>query len=418
VIVLRLGWRNLWRSPRRTALTVGTIAVAFAVLILLVGLVEGTARQMVRNGTRLLLGHLQLHDRVYLPDRGLHDTIGGVAGTDVAALLARIEAAPGVLAAAPRVFGFGLLSTGPRSAGARLVGVDPERERRVTSLLDAVVDGRGLEAAPPGSVLLGHELARELGAAVGGEVAVVTQAADGSMGNELWRVRGIVRTGLVGLDRTLALVALGDLQALLALEPARVHEVAAHLAAPEAAPAAAAALGRLGGLPAGVAAAPWQALAPELTDYLALLRGSNWMTILIIGTFAAFGVLNTMLMAVFERTRELGVLAAVGVRPRQMLAMVVAESACLAAVGLAAGLGLGAVGMAYLARHGIDLARLTEGVTVAGVLFDPVLRGAFDWNGTARVGITLAAITVLAGLVPALRAARMRPVEALSAPVE
>ena len=418
MIVLTLGWRNLWRNPRRSVLTIGTIAVAFAVLILLVGLVEGIARQMVANGTRLTLGHLQLHDARYLPDRGLHDTIGGRDGADLAALLATVDARPGVVASAPRVFGFGLLSTGPRSAGAHLMGLDPAREARVTSLQDALVEGRGLGGAPARAVLLGQELAAELGTRVGDQVAVVTQAADGTMGNELLTVRGIVRTGLLGIDRALALMTIGDLQALLALEPSRVHEVAARLGDPDAAPATAAALAGVRGLPSDVRVESWQRLAPELTEYLALLRGSNRMTILIIGLFAAFGVLNTMLMAVFERTHELGMLASLGLRPRQILSMVVSECACLAGIGLGAGFGLGAVGMAYLGRHGIDLSRFAEGVTVAGVLFDPLLRGAFDWGGTARAALVLAVITIAAGLVPALRAARMRPIEALAAPVE
>jgi ABC-type lipoprotein release transport system permease subunit len=417
VIVLTLGWRNLWRSPRRSLLTVGTVAVAFTVLVLLLGLVEGIARQMVENGTRLTLGHLQLHDARYLPDRGLHDTIGGRDGVDVRAVLARVDATPGVVASAPRVLGFGLLSTGPRSAGAHLRGIDPGREARVTGLQAALVEGRGLDGAPVRALLLGQELAAELGARVGDELAVVTQAADGTMGNELFTVRGILRTGLLGLDRALALTRIEDLQALLALDPGRVHEVAARVAVPEAAPAVATALAVPEAAPA-VRIEPWQRLAPELTEYLTLLRGSSWMTILIIGLFAAFGVLNTMLMAVFERTRELGVLAALGLRPRQVLALVVAESACLAAAGLGAGLGLGLLGMTYLAYHGIDLTRWTGGVTVAGVLFDPVLRAAWDWAGALRVAWTLAAITVAAGLVPALRAARMRPVEALAAPVE
>jgi len=417
-LALRLGWRNLWRNPRRSLLTIGAVAVAFAVLILLVGLVEGIARQMVANGTRLMLGHLQIHDADYLPGRSLHDTLGGPEGTDLPALLAAVERAPGVRVAAPRVQGFGLLSTGPRSAGAQLVGLDPGREARVTTLLGALVEGRGLAGASPRSVLLGKTLAEELAARVGDEVAVVTQAADGTIGNELWRVAGLVQTGLGALDRSLALVAIGDLQALMGLAPSRIHEIAARLDDPEGAEAAAATLERSGALPAHARARSWRRLAPELVDYVALLRGSNWMTILIIGLFAAFGVLNTMLMAVFERTRELGVLASLGVRPRQVLGIVVAESACLAAVGLATGLGLGALGMTYLIRHGWDVTRWTEGITVAGVLFDPVMRAAWDWPGTARVAATLAGITVLAGLLPALRAAGMKPVEALAAPVE
>ena len=414
----RLGWRNLWRNPRRSALSVGAVAVAFAVLIVVEGLREGMARQMLDNGTRLMLGHVQVHDDAYLPDRGLHDTLGGIGGTDTAALLDAVEASPGVSAAAPRAFGFGLLSTGPRSAGAELMGIDPAREARVTRLLATVVAGRGLEGAPANAVLLGRTLAEELGARVGDEVAVVTQAVDGSIGNELLRVRGILDTRLAGLDRTLAILPLRDLQALLALPSGRIHEVAVRVDDPGRAADVAAALARLDALPPGTRVDPWQRLAPALVDYLALLRGWNWVMVAIVGTFAALGVLNTMLMAVFERTREIGVLAALGMRPWQLLGMVVAESVALAAIGLGGGLGLGAAGMGYLVEHGWDLSRWTRGLTIAGVLVDPVLRSAWTWEATGETALALAAITVLAALVPAWQTARMRPVDALSAPVE
>ena len=417
-LVWRLGWRNLWRNPRRSVLSIGAVAVAFAVLIVLAGLNKGMERQMLDNGTRLTLGHLQIHDVGYLPDRGLHDTLGGTSGTDTTALLAGAEATPGVAAATPRAFGFGLLSTGPRSAGAQLMGVDPAREARVTRLLAAVVAGTGLDGAPSKAVLLGRTLAEELGASVGDEVAVVTQAVDGSIGNELLRVQGILETGLAGLDRTLVVLRLPDLQALLALEPGRIHEVAVRVHDPARAAEIARGLAARGTLPPAVRAEPWQRLAPALVDYIALLRGWNWVMAAIVGTFAAFGVLNTMLMAVFERTREIGVLAALGVRPWQLLWMVVAESMALAAVGLSVGLGLGAAGMAYFVAYGWDLSRWTRGLTIAGMLLDPVLHGAWTWGTTGETALELAVIMVLAALVPAWRTARMRPVDALSAPVE
>ncbi len=414
MLIFRLGWRNLWRNPRRSLLSIVAVAVAFAVLITLGSLREGIARQMLDNGTRLLLGHVQVHDVAYLPGRSLYDTIGGVAGTDVPGLVAALEQTPGVLAAAPRVIGFGLLSSGSRSAGVQLIGLDPAREARVTSLLSALGEGQGFAGAPPNSVLLGSTLAEELEVEPGDEVAVVTQAADGSLGNELLTIRGIFSTGLAPLDRSLALMALGDLADLLALGPRRIHEIAARVDDPASAEAVAALLNGSRALPPGARAESWERLARQLVDYLRLLRGWNWVLIVIVGTFAAFGVLNTMLMAVFERTHEMGMLAAVGLRPSRILAMVLAECLCLAAVGLAAGFGLGAAGMAYFVWHGWNLSRWTTGLTIAGTLLDPVLRGVMTWKSTPSIALILAAIMLLAGLLPALRAARMKPVEALA----
>jgi ABC-type lipoprotein release transport system permease subunit len=341
----------------------------------------------------------------------MYDTLGGDAGIDAAALLARLESVEGVDAAAPRAIGFGLVSTGPRSAGAQLLGVDPVREAAVTRLLGAVVDGEGLAGAPPQAVLLGKTLADDLGARVGDELAVVTQAADGSLGNELLHVRGLVRTGLVPLDRGLAIMGLADLQALMALGPGRLHEIALRIDDPEQASAVATRLP----LPARLRASSWETLAPALVEYVGLVRGWSWVMVVIVGLFAAFGVLNTMLMAVFERTHEIGMLASLGVRPVQVLVMVLAETVCLAAVGLVLGTGLGGLGMAYFAWHGWDLSRWAEGLTVAGVLVDPVLRAVFSWRSAPSAALVLGGILTLAGLLPAARAARMKPVEALAA---
>jgi ABC-type lipoprotein release transport system permease subunit len=417
VLVLRLGWRNLWRNPGRSLLSIGAVAVACAVLITVESLRAGLVRQTLENGTRLVLGHLQVQDEAFRRDRNLYDTIGGSAGTDVPALLAAVERTTG-MAAAPRVVGFGLLSTGERSSGAEILGVDPAREGRVSRLLETVVEGQGLDGAPRGAMLLGKALAEELGVAVGGEVAVVTQAADGSLGNELWHLRGVLRTGLATLDRSLAVVAIADLGDLMALGPARIHQVVGRVPDPARAPRVAAALGAGGMLPPGARAESWATLVPVLADYERLIGAWGWVMVGIVGTFAGFGVLNTMLMAVFERTHEFGVLAALGLRPPLVLAMVLTECAGLALVGIALGIAAGAGGMAYFVLHGWDLTRWAEGLTISGVLLDPVLRGAWTWRTVPSIAAALVLIIVLAGLLPALRAARLQPVTALAAPAD
>lgn len=390
------------------------VAVACAVLITVQSLQEGLVRQTLENGTRLVLGHLQIQDAAFRKDRNLYDTIGGTSGTDVPALLAAVERRGGVLSA-PRVTAFALLSTGERSSGAEILGVDPRREGRVTRVLDTIVRGEGLDGAPRGSVLLGQALAEELHAAVGDEVAVITQAADGSVGNELWRLRGIVRTGLAPLDRSLAVAAIGDVQQLLVLAPGRIHQIVARVGDPEQARAVADLLTADRLLPPGAQAESWETLVPILADYRRLIGAWGWVMLGIVGTFAGFGVLNTMLMAVFERTHELGVLAALGLQPPLLVAMVLAECASLAAVGIVAGIALGASGMAYAVMHGWDLTRWSEGLTMSGVLIDPMLRGAWTWRAVPPIAVSLAVIVVLAGVIPALRAARLRPVAALAA---
>lgn len=416
-LAFRLGWRNLWRNTRRSVITTLAIAAAFAFLIILIGMMGGLREQMLRNGTQLLLGHLQIHHEDYLPDRNVNDTLGDHDLPAWEAMARALLAEEGVTAVSWRVYSFALLSTGDSSAGAQLLGVDPEREARVTALLKTLQANGGLEEAGAGSIVLGVGLARELDAEVGSEIAVVCQAADGSMGNDLYTVAGVLRTGLSGLDRTLAIVHFRDLQELIALGQDRVHELAVSIEDPHQADRVAARLNeRLHA--EGVTARSWGDLAPQLRDYLSLSEGAGGFVIGLVALFAALGVLNTMMMAVFERTREFGMLSAMGMKPSLILRSLVVESLLLAVLGLAVGLAAGSAALYHMSVYGWDLSRWTGELALMDTRIDPVLRGVWIWDdiGKAAIGLLLAAL--IACLVPARRLLRLDPVEAMAAPAE
>ena len=412
--ILRLGWRNLWRNPRRSLITVCGLAFAFAFLIALAGFGRGLVVQLLRNGTELMVGHLQVHDGAYLPDRGLRDTLGGLAGTGWRGLLLRLRQHPRVRQAAPRVYGFALLSTGGRSSGAQLTGVEAEAERSLGRLFRA--DGAAVLAAR-NSLVLGEALALDLGVRPGEELAVVSPAADGTLGNQLFRVTGIIRTGLPFLDRSLALARLEDVQELLALPASRIHEIAVRLDDPMAASAVARELDLGGALPAGAQARGWGELLPQLSSYVGFIDALTVFITLVVVLFAAMGVLNTMLMASFERVREFGMLNALGMAPGSILGTVLAESLLLVLLGLAAGLGLAFVMMHFLTTRGMDLRWWTGELAMVNTRLDPVVKGVWPWNVIPWAAGCLALAAVAAAWWPARRATRMDPVQALRAPV-
>jgi ABC-type lipoprotein release transport system permease subunit len=413
-LAARLAWRNLWRNPRRSLITALGVGAAFLILIVLIGLLGGVREQLLRNGTELILGHLQIHHAEYLPDRHVADTIATTDGRGE--LLAGLAQQPDIRALAPRVHADGLIASEAASAGARVLGVDPAREARVTTLLQGITEET--LAARAYGMLLGAGLAREIGAVVGSEVAVLCQAADGSLGNELFKVVGLVRTGLPGIDRTLAVAHLADVRQLLALGEDQVHELAVLIAAPMQADGVAQALQRSGLLPEHARARSWGELAPQLRDYIALSEGGATFMILIVALFAAFGVLNSMMMAVFERTREFGMLHALGIRPGLIVLSLLAEALLLGALGLAAGFAAGALVMRDLITRGWDLTRWTGELAMLDTRLDPVWRGVWQWDLVAWAGLGLATATLLAVLMPAARILRLNPVEAMAAPTE
>ncbi len=415
ILSLRLGWRNLWRNPRRSLISISAVASALLFLAILLGMTQGIGEQMLDNGTSLLSGHVQLHHPDYLPDRNLFDTLGGRTGIEPG-LLDALQARPEVRQATPRVYGFALLSTGEHSAGAQLISVQPDREAEVSRLLQCVQIGRRPGETSPGGIWLGKGLAREIQATLGSEIAAVTQAADGSLGNELFRVEGILRTGLSPLDNSVALLEIPDLQLLLALPPQRVHEIVIRLQDVFAAGAFAGQLNAGSRLPEGVRAQSWEEFSPQLRDYLQIMDSAYGILIGFVALFAALGILNTMLMAVFERTREIGTVGALGMPPASIIASILIESLFLALLGVGLGLALTGLVMPPLETHGLDLSRWTGEISVVDTYIDPVLRFRLVPRHLIWSAVGLVLATLVAALLPALRASRLDPAKALTTP--
>ena len=410
----RIGWRNLGRNRRRALITMGGLAFGYLAVVLLVAWMGGLTAEMIDSATSTLTGQLQVHDLEYRPERKIYDTIGDRDGADVDALVSEVAADPAVDAAAPRVYAGGLVSSGEATTAGLLMGIDPALEPAVSKILNAVVEGRPPE---PGSndIVVGFEMARQLAVGIGDEVVLVVPAADGSMGNDLYTVSGIFCSGLAELDATYAMMPIASLQFLMALEPNRVHEIAASVNDPWLAPEAADRIAmRLGLDELGIEVEPWTRLRPEMLDYAKLVQAWNGVIIFIVFAIAIFGVANTMLMATYERRREIAVMLALGTTPFAIVRSVLAEALCLGAISIGIGAALTLPLMLWFYYAPPSLSWLYGDFTMLGALIRPVLRvewnpGMWFWSGVA-LWIT----TLVAALYPAARAARIPPADTLS----
>ncbi len=411
--ILGLAWRNLWRNPRRTLIAMSAIGFGYAMLLFVACLMAGLRQQMIETGTSLVLSDIEVHAPGYYPNRSIYQTLGGRQGTNVGALLAAIAADPRVDAASPRVYAYGLVSATHQSAGVEILGVVPDQEQKVTVLQTRIVKGSYLTERMPKGILIGDRFATTIGVGVGSEIIVLTQAADGSMGNDLYTVVGIFHTGLDAIDRGLVLMSLSSLQELLRLPPARIHEVGIKLHAITEATTAAAALGVQLSKTLPVRVRAWPELVPELANYVQFNRGITFILFVIFFLLAVIGIVNTMLMAVIERTRELGMLMAVGMRPVQVVGLIVAEAAGLATASLVLGAAIGAPLLWYLQVHGLNLGGAGDDVLLAGVMVGHHWYGQQDFSAYSQAALGLAVTALVSALYPALRAARFRPTEAL-----
>ena len=411
---VRIGWRNLGRHRQRTVLTALGLAVSYFAVVFMIGFSEGLMVEMVENATGLVSGQIEIHDAEYRPERSLYDTIGGRDGADVARLLDGIAAEAGVVAVTPRVYAGGLISSGESTSACMLMGIDLERERTVSRFLDELVDGRMPELGR-NELAIGTEMARQLAVGVGDDVVVVAPGADGSMGNDLYAVAGIFRTGMVELDASNAVLPLADLQTLITLDPSRIHEIAVATEDPWIADDTA---GRLVAAltPDDLAleVAPWTELNPVIVEFVALIDAFYFVIFFIVFGIAIFGVANTMLMATYERRREISVMLALGATPRSVVKTVLYEAAAMGLVSLVFGVAVSLPLMLWWYNAPPDLSGLYGDLTMQGVLLRPVLR--VEWNLAVWIwgGVALVVTALLAALYPAARAAHVPPADTLS----
>ncbi len=410
----RIAWRNLWRNRKRTVITAGALAFGFFVSVFMIGVADGIVQAMVEDGTQVITGQIQVHDPEYRPERSLHSTLGGPDGVDVPTYLDRIREIDGVSAAAPRVYGGGLLSSGEETVAAGLMGYDPGLEPGVSRVLTSLIAGR-VPARGAREVAIGDEMARKLGVAAGDELVVVVPAADGSMGNDLYTVAGVFRTGLPGLDAFQALIPIDALQEILVLDPGRIHEVGINVADVSAAPAiadrVADALVPLGG---EVVSEPWTVFRRELYEYVSMAGAANSIIVVIIFAMAIFGVANTMLMATYERRKEFAVVRALGTTPGSIALTVVLEGVVLGIVALVVGAVITAPIMMWIHAHPIDISRYAEEMRAAGSIMRPMIRVAYSADGPIISAAALILTSLFAALFPAYRAVRVPPADALS----
>jgi len=399
--ILQLAWRNVWRHPRRTGIVVTAVSVGIAGVLLSMALNYGMVAQMIETAISTELGHLQIHAAGFdaNPELAVRLEDGGREPVEV---LGELD---GVRAFARRVKGEGLVKSPRASVGVSVVGIEPEAEARISLVRDSITEGRYLDGERR-RVLMGEELARRLGVGVGDKVVLSVQELGGDLAGEALRVAGLFRTPSSELDRGTLFVRLGESQRLLGLGEA-VSEVVV-LADSRARIGVLRVLlaERLGSLEVR----SWEELQPVLVYMVDLFDQSALYVYLAVFIAMAFGIANVLLMAVYERMREIGVLMAVGMGRGRLVASVVTESLVVTFLGLAIGF-LGALAGVAMLHDGIDLSRWAEGLTAYGIgtRIVPVLR-LRDFAAPTGVALLTA---VVASAWPALRAVRFRPAEAM-----
>jgi len=403
-MMYKIAFRNIFRHRRRSLLTALTMMGGFVLAAIAIAWADGSYNNIINMFTRNRLGHIQIHARGYLDKPSLYKSIDNVdhLGKQLSGIM-------GVESWSPRLYSAGLASAGDKSAAVHIIGIDPELENAATQFDRKVTEGVPLSRKPSGEVLLGKGLARMLHAQVGDEVVIVSQAADGSLANDLYRMTGIVESGDEGQDRTAFYLHLEDAQELLVME-GRVHEVVIIIERLERVRALSSMIEQAIDRP-DLVVEPWQEFARSFYTAMKVDKMGNWIMIFIIILIVAIGVLNTVLMSVLERQREYGVLKALGTRPRQILALVVYEINMLAVLSIVAGSGIAYGVNNWLSRHGITL---SEPFSYGGMIFQ-TLYSTVNLKSFLVPALAVFGTATLVGLLPGIKAARTVPAKTMRA---
>ncbi len=401
--LVRMAWRNLWRNPRRTLITLFSMIFGLTMMIVGYALSDGMLDQMVHYATLLGTGHVQVHHPEYLEDHSLYDTMPDTPEA--------IAAASGYGRAAPRIFATALISSGKQSAGGQLWGIDPAMEQNVTELHLHLLEGRWLTPEAREQVVLGKNIARTLSVRSGDEIIVLTQAADGSLGNNIYTVSGVFKSIGEAIDRGGVFMHIDDLSELIVLD-GRIHEIAVRLAEPEKLDEARAAIQELLD-PQQYRVEDWRQLFPELSEYLRISSSSMWIMLLVIFAVAGLGIVNTQLMALFERTREIGIMRALGMGPFPVAVLILIETIFLALSSAAGGGVAGSLWSLHLEKNGWDISWMGGSFDFIGVAFDPHMYATLTLDAVLQCVAIMFIVVLVVTLYPVFRATRISPVDAI-----
>lgn len=406
-ITLRLAWRNLWRQPRRTWLTIGAMVFSNALLVFMISLQFGMYELMIDNTLKAFTGHMQVQAPGYKDDAKMRQVV-----PDAERLAARIREALELDTVAVRSAAFALVSSDERSYGIQVFGVDPENEPRVSTVPGLVREGRFPHDPNAQEIVVGKVLARNLKVGIGDELTILGSGRDGSFAAAVATVVGIFDSGVIDIDRSIAEMPIGFFNDVFYMENAAhsIVIVTPGLAAIELYQPRVEAL-----LPEGddVVLQDWDALQPGLKQAIQADLGSAFFMYGVLVILVAFSVMNTQLMSVLERTHEFGIVMSLGLTPGRLGRLVLLETALMGLAGLVLGAVVGGL--------------ITTWFTYNGFSYPGMDQMAANFNLPSRFYPQVSVLTLFAGpsvvfvgsllsaLYPALRLHWLHPVEAMRA---
>jgi ABC-type lipoprotein release transport system permease subunit len=403
-LYLRIAWRNIWRHKRRTIIIVLAMSLTLSLMMWYDGLMNGFTDAIYGNAVKILGGNVQVHAEGYRAEANSNPLF---PLADPQAVIKAAEANPLTLAATQRIHTGGLVTSREGAFSVGIIGVEPEKEVKVNIIGQNVKEGRNLTSDDLDSVLIGKGLADAMGVKVGDRITMVGRSQHEQMRQRTMTVIGIFDLGLADIEKQTVYISLGEAQALY--EVTGSTEMAIFL---EKLGQESSVIDSMKPALPGYEIESFEANYPDLASAINSKNGVMDIFSVIIIAIAGVGILNLLLMAVYERTREIGVLGAMGLKPRQISLLFVLEGIMIGLVGVAAGIVLGLALNGYLMKVGLDFGNMTQAASYMAL----IKSRAYPTWGIEKLPLRVSMILIisaLAALIPAAEAGRREPAEAL-----
>lgn len=402
-MILSIAWRNIWRSRTRSIVIIVALTLGLFAGVFNISFYKGMAIQRVQSAIGTEVSHIQLHRKNYLtnPEKSLF-----ISGSDT--IQKEIENVPGVTAVSGRIVTTGMVQSANTGRGVKIVGINPDAEKRVTNLYTKVVEGDYFETTGRNPVFIGQKLAEKLKVGLRSKIVVTFQDMEGNLTGASFRIAGIYKTSNSFYDETNLFVRDSDLAPIMQIEPGNAHEIAVLISDNALLDTVKNAVIDL--VP-GQDVKTWRELMPDVNLIETSLDLSMYILMGIILLALIFGIINTMLMAVLERIKELGMLMAIGMNKRRVFAMIMSETVMLSLVGGLAGIIFGVALTYALSRVGIDLSSYSQAWESMG--YDSIIYPVITVRDTIVVTIMVIATGIIAAIYPARKALGLNPADAV-----
>lgn len=402
-MVFKMAWRNIWRNKMRSIIIMLSITIGLFAGIAVMALYKGMLESRVRNVIDAEVGHLQLHDSNFKKDYDPHFILP--EGNEI---INKLSSIPGIKSIAPRTVTMGMLSTTTGSAGVQINGIIPGKEYEISQLRKKIIEGKVFNPSKKNEVMIGKKLSDRMKLKPGSKLVLTFTDTSGTIVSGAFKITAIYRSDNAPLDERNVYINIEELNNLLGIDNA-FHEMVVLLDKDE----------RLNEMQSklqktfpGLQVESWKDISPE-TELLVNTTNKYSYIIMIIIMFAlAFGIINTMLMAILERTKEIGMMMALGTTRIKVFSLILLETIFLTLAGTPLGILLGWFSTQYYSKHGLDLSGMGKEM-MSSFGFGTIIYPGFPSEKLGGILLIVISTAIISCLLPALKALKLEPVEAL-----